>query len=624
MSIAYDTEARSLRWWENPGFVVTWDTGQGGQLATLPGVPEYRGDAGNFKRAVKGEKHHVLANIKYDAHVLRKSLGEEVTFKPGHKWDDIIIKSRLVYGQRRIGRHGLKQLSEDFVDPSAKDAEIAMKARHKELTGTSDMAHDETYYNVWKGFPEESEEYARKDAEYTLAMDGLLEKELDADPKVRRLYEDIERPLMEVLYRAEERGVHVDPQAVERLRSHYQTRDTAAREAVQRELGFIPQGEGSQEALSDALLKAGVPLTELNKDGSFATNKQVLDKHASHPAVEALFEFRRIQKFLSTYLDHLVGKDHIHPTFNQAEAWTGRMSGRDPNMQNLPKRTEVGKAAEDKMRSVFVPEPGMAFIVADFESIEVFTLAHFIGVREYKDLVLAGDPHAKTAAVIWPQYGDWTKFTKQTENRWLRDIAKQVTYTIVYGGGGRVIADTINKYMVDAGRFDMMVDEDQARAIRRKITDNIPGFRELTDTPFRGRQFPSGRIHQQLNASRVHDVTVDGEAREYGFVRTLMGRKQWIQMYPEDKAYVGLSGLIQGSAADIMKAAAINVFEALKPSGGLPLLFVHDELVCQVPLGQEKELVPVVVDAMREAASLVDPPISVEATTTRISYAHSD
>jgi len=424
---------------------------------------------------------------------------------------------------------------------------------------------------------------------------------------------------MEVLYNAEARGVHVDPQAVDRLRAHYQERDTESRKAVQQQLGFVPEGEGSQDALREALIRAGVELTEHTETGELAVNKKALDKHADHPAVQALFEFRRVQKFLGTYLNHLVGKDHIYPTFNQAEAWTGRMSGREPNMQNLPKRTEVGKDADMKMRSVFVPEPGMAFIVADFESIEVFTLAHFVGVREYKDLVKSGDPHARTAAVIWPQYGDWTNFTKSTPQRWLRDVAKQVTYTIVYGGGGRVIADTINKYMVDANRLDMMVDEDQARAIRRKITENIPGFKELTDTPFKGRKFPQGRIYHQLDQSRVRD----GD-REYGYVRTLMGRKQWIQMYPKDKAYVGLSGLIQGSAADIMKAAAINTSEALKPHGGLPILFVHDELVCQVPLGSEKELVPVVVEAMQDAASGIDPPISVEATTSRRSYAHAD
>lgn len=619
--IAWDTETRSLRWWENPAFMGTWDVGEGGQLALLPPHAREHRNA-EFAGALVHERHHLLANAKFDAHMVRKSLGFDV-FRPENRVDDAIIKSRLIYGQRRIGRHGLKELAEDFIDPDAQASEAAMQARHKELTGRSEMREDDAFYRVWKAFPEEVEVYARKDAEYTLALHRFLDEQLDADPKIKRLYEDVERPLMEVLYRAEEQGVHVDPEAVNRLRAQYTERMDLATAACEEHLGMIPQGTGSKEALREALLSAGVPLTEKTEKGEVAINKGALDAHAEHPAVQALYEFRRVDKFLSTYLNHLVDKDHIHPTFNQADAWTGRMSGKEPNMQNLPKRTEVGKDPDDKMRRVYVPSPDMEFMVADFESIEVFLLAHHIGVREYKDLVVSGDPHAHTAAVIWPQFGSWESFVKSSVNRWLRDIAKQVTYTIVYGGGGKVIAATVNKYMTDAGRPDMCIDEDQARAIRRKITDNIPGFKNLTDTPWRGRKYPSGLIHQQLSDSLIEEHLHSGELRKYGYVRTLMGRKQWIQMWPDEKAYVGLSGLIQGGAADLMKAAAINVFEAMKPHGGLPILFVHDELVCEVPKGHGEYLKPIMVDAMEQACQIVDPPITVEATVTDRSYAHA-
>lgn len=603
--------------------MATWSKGKQGHLALLPPHAEAKNFAA-WKRAVLTDKHHIGANLKFDAHMGRESLGEEIVFKPGNKWDDAIIRSRLLFGQRRIGRHGLKELLEDLIDPAAQEAEAAMQARHKELTGRSQMDEDDAFYRVWKAFPGEVEEYARKDATGTWDLDAYLKAEMKDDPKVEKLYREIEMPVMEVIYRAEERGVHVDPVAVEKLRKIYTKADADARSALERTLGFVPEGEGSKEQLREALLRAGVELTETTEKGEeLAVNKQALDKHADHPAVQALYEFRRTDKFLSTYIDPLVDKDHIHPTFNQAEAWTGRMSGSNPNMQNLPKRTEVAKPTDEKIRSVFVPSPGMEFIIGDFESIEVFLLAYFVGVPEYKDLVKSGDPHAHTAAVIWPQFGDWKMFQKSTPNRWLRDVAKQVTYTIVYGGGGRVIANTINKYMVDAGRLDLMVDEDQARAIRRKITENIPGFKQLTDTPWKGRQFPSGAIHTQLKNSQIEETLASGELRRYGYVRTLMGRKQWIQMWPEDKAYVGLSGLIQGSAADIMKAAAINVFEALKPYGGLPILFVHDEIVAEVPLGWGERVKPIFVDAMAQAAA-IDPPISVEANVTARSYAHTD
>lgn len=621
--IAWDTETRSFRWWENAAFLGTWTTGEGGHLAVFPTHAEAREFAA-FKRAVLTDKHHIGANLKFDAHMGREALGEEIVFKPGNSWDDAIMRSRLLFGQRRVGRHGLKELLEDFIDPAAQEAEAAMQARHKELTGRSQMNEDDAFYRVWKAFPKEVEEYAVKDATGTWDLNEYLKNLMKDDPKLERLYREVEMPVMEVLYRAEEEGVHVDPEAVTRLRAIYERADGEARAKLESTLGFVPEGEGSKDALREALLRAGVELTETTEKGDeLAVNKQALDKHADHPAVQALYEFRRTDKFLSTYLNPLADTDHIHPTFNQAEAWTGRMSGSNPNMQNLPKRTEVGKPEDEKIRSVFVPSPGMEFIIADFESIEVFLLAWGVGTREYKDLVRSGDPHAHTAAVIWPQFGDWTMFQKSTPNRWLRDVAKQVTYTIVYGGGGRVIANTVNKYMVDAGRLDLMVDEDQARAIRRKITENIPGFKALTDTPWRGRQYPSGRIHSQLKASLIEETLNSGELRKYGYIRTLMGRKQWIQMWPDEKAYVGLSGFIQGSAADIMKAAAVNVFEALKPYGGLPILFVHDELVAQVPLGWGERLKPIMVDAMEQAAA-IDPPISVEANVTARSYAHTD
>jgi DNA polymerase-1 len=406
--------------------------------------------------------------------------------------------------------------------------------------------------------------------------------------------------------------VQVDPEAVGRLTAHYHSRDAEARSALQRELGFVPEGEGSEDALRESLINAGVPLTEVTeKTGELAVNRRALGKFADHPAVAALFEFRRVNKFLQTYLNPLVDTDHIHPTFNQAQAWTGRMSGQNPNMQNIPKRTEVTLEPTQKIRSVFVPSPGMEFIIADFESIEMMILAYYLGDKRYRDKVANGDPHTDTAAAAFG--GAPEEYAKGTDQRWLRDIAKQDTYGIVYGGGGPVIMDTTNRMVIDAGHPEYMIDLDQARALRKKITGMIPGFKALTESPYRGKSYPKGRLYQQLETSLVE---VNGT--QYGYVRTLMGRKQWISF---EKAYVALSGLIQGSAADIMKAAAIAVRAALMEYGGYPLLFVHDELVCEVPLGWGERLLPVVVKAMEEAV-IIDPALKVEAHVTDKSYAH--
>lgn len=605
--LAFDTETRNFRWWENPAFLGSWDKGEGGRVAALPAYP-----GTDFPRALTTDKHVVGANTKFDAHMVRQSIGVNV-FDGTYKVDDVLLMSRLLYGATRIS-HGLKALATDFIDPGATEAEKEMQDAYKSITGKSSMDHDDSYYKTWLSFPVIVEKYAALDAEYTRKLYEIFRPQIKADAKLDRLYREVERPVQQVLYEAEHQGVHVDPEAVERLYVYYQERDAKARRALESTLGFVPEGEGSEDALREALPRVGVDLTELTeKDGKLAVNRRALGKFADHPAVAALFEFRRVNKFMGTYLDPLLGEDHIHPTFNQAQAWTGRMSGSNPNMQNLPKRTETSVEESLRIRSVFVPRPGYEFLIGDFDSIEMRVLAYVLGIPEYRELIAGGDPHAITAAAAWG--GVPEDYYKGTEMRWLRDIAKQDTYAIVYGGGGPVIMDTTNKLVADAGHPEYRIDLDAARALRRKITGAIPGFKELTDSPWKGRSWPKGRLYQQLENSRV---TVNG--KDYGYVRTLLGRKQWI---PFDKAYVALSGYVQGTAADIMKAAAINVASALKPHGGIPILFIHDEIVAEVPLGTGEHLKPLFVEAM-EAAADIDPPLKVEAHVTARSYAHHD
>lgn len=620
--LAFDTETRSVRWKENPAFLGSWDEGEGGKVAALPphGADS---DVGDLAGRLAADKHLVGANTKFDGHMVRESLGLEVmgaeAEAKGYVVDDVLLMSRLLYGARRQS-HGLKELASDFIDPAAAGAEKEMQDRYKELTGRTNMAHDDSFYVTWQAYPEIVERYAALDAEYTRKLRDVFWPQIEADAKLKSLYR-LEQRVQHVLYDAEKRGVHVDPEAVGRLTAYYHERDAKARATLENALGFVPEGEGSAEALREALPRVGVQLTEVTeKTGELAVNNAALSKFRDHPAVAALFEFRRVNKFLQTYLAPLEGTDHIHPTFNQAQAWTGRMSGSNPNMQNLPKRTETTVEENLRIRSVFVPEPGMEFIIADFDSIEMRVLAHYLGVPEYRREVDEGDPHSSTAAAAAQVLGLASDkpedYRKNTPNRWFRDIAKHGTYSIVYGGGGPVVMNTINKMVVDAGRPEYVVNLEQARAIRRRIIDAIPGFKAFTDSPFRGRSWPKGRLYNQLENSRI----VESNGREYGYVRTLLGRKQWIAL---DKSYVALSGLIQGSAADVMKQAAVNVREALKPHGGQPILFVHDELVVQVPLGEGERLKPLVVEAM-ESAAQIDPPLRVEAHVTAQSYAHHD
>lgn len=607
--LAWDTETRNFRWWENSAFLASWALrGRPGAVTAL-GTPGQQAILTTVL-ATEDDRTLVGANSKFDAHMTREATGLDVLDpKHGFTVHDVLMMSRLVFGNRR-SFHGLKELATDFIDPAAKDAEEAMATKYHEISGRSNMDQENSYYDVWAADEEGKglvEHYAALDAEYTLALVPVLKPLIDEDPKLKSLYE-LELRVQEVLYRAEQRGVRVDPQAVERLSDHYHVREDAARDALVRELGFVPEGEGSSEALREALPRVGVELTErTEKTGELAVNRKALAPFRDHPAVAALFEFRRVNKFLTTYLAPLEGTDFVHTTFKQAEAWTGRMACASPNMQNLPKRSETTKDENLKVRSIFVPRDGMEFIVSDFDSLEVRILAWFLGDPDYRKLVDEGDAHAITASAAWG--GRQEDYWKGTDQRWLRDIAKHVTYGIVFGGGGPVVMDTINRMVLDAGRPEYKVDLDQARAIRKKITSAIPGFANLTDTPWRGKTYPQGRLYEQLMASR------DGD---YGYVRTVGGRKQWISL---EKAYVALSGVIQGSGADIMKAAAVNVYEALKPHGAYPLLFVHDELLTECEKGQGEELVPIVEEAMAAAFDL-DPVLRIESHVTDRSYAH--
>lgn len=617
--IAWDTETRNFKWWDNTAFLATWAEDGGSGYAPLvrhpkdtPGHRDEQAGAHAIVAKLKEHKELVGANSKFDAHMTREATGYDVLDPAnGHVVNDVITRSRLWFGNRR-GSHGLDELSTDLIGSEVMEGEEVMEKRYYELSGRSNMKHENAYYDVWADSPELVERYGVEDAEHTLWLENYLRPRIDGDAKLKELYK-LETDVQGVLYEAEQRGVHIDQGQVERLRSLYRGREEAARRAFKDACGEeIPEGDGSKEALQNIILNAGIPLTErTEKTGELAVNRKALAAHLDHPLVAALFEWRRVDKFNKTYLGPLTD-EYVHPNFKQAEAWTGRMACMQPNLQNLPKRTEKALENDERVRSVFIPRPGYEFMVYDYESIEVKVLAYHLDIPEYKQLVAHGDPHAITAAAAVSVLGIHARpedFYKGTEMRWLRDIAKHCTYGIIYGGGGPVIKDTWNKMVTEAGQQQFVIDLDQAKAIRKQITEAIPGFKAFTASPWRGRQYPRGALYEQLIAS---------QEGEFGYVRTLGGRKQWIKL---EKSYVALSGLIQGGAADIMKMAAVNVRDALKPYGGYPLLFVHDELVAEVPEGWGERLDPVITEAMVDAFPL-DPGLTVEGAITKESYAH--
>ena len=387
------------------------------------------------------------------------------------------------------------------------------------------------------------------------------------------------------------------------LHREYEDRAQALREELAAELGEEALGgPGSEAALLEALLGLGVPLHRTTPtSGELSTSVFALQEFEDDfPILQKLSEYRQVEKFLSTYLGPMRGREVVHTSFRQIGAWTGRMSSARPNMQNIPKRAGV------EVRSVFVPREGHSFVVLDYESIEVRLLAWYLNDPGYRQLISDGlDPHAWMADQIWG--GGMESYSKDSAER--KD-AKNTLFAITYGAGGRRITDMLKldpgpyydeshpaiRAAREQGRFWPQPGPQyrEARALIRKIKDALPGYKQL-----------NARIRNKIES--------------VGHVNTIIGRKNPVN---RDKAYVGLNALIQGSAADIMKQGLVNVAHAVDQFGGVPLLVVHDEVVVEVPTEQAEACAQAMENALCSAYPL-DPPLSVEGGIVHSNYAEA-
>jgi DNA polymerase-1 len=601
--IAFDTETRNLRSWEGSAFLATWADADHEHAETLESAM-----VSPFRIALGDNETLIAHNAKFDAAQLRTTIGYDV-FEHGHTLHDTALMSRIVYG-RQLPNHRLETLSEKFLPDGGKaKTKASITEIYQSLTGRSSMAHDDAYYDVWSANPEALEDYAMADVRDTYDLFHVMWPLLEEDPKLMQVYK-LELALQRVIYDAEKRGVRIDPAAVDRLQTQHAKAELHAAAELEMELDVEPallEGEGSTERLRDALLAAGTPLTELTDEGHLAVNRKALAAHAQRPEVKALFDWRRARKFQQTYLEPLVGREVVHPDYMQAEAWTGRMSCRRPNLTNLPKRNDEG-ATNDRIRSVFVPREGHSFVVCDFDSVEPRILAFYLGDEGYRKVVAEGRTYELACQAAWG--GVPEDYAKGGPKEELRNVGKMIYLAIAYGAGGRAVRDQINamappEYHVD---LDWSKDPDnpydtppQAQALKKRIVASIPGFDALASS---NRRNP-GRIMKQL--------------QDQGYVRTIYGRKQFV---PKDRMYVGLNALIQGSAADVFKLAAVEVAKVTADLGAQQLLFVHDELVLEVPSEHAEECLRRTQNAMRGAIEL-DPPLEVDGSITEVSYAHA-
>jgi len=415
-------------------------------------------------------------------------------------------------------------------------------------------------------------EYAAEDADVTLRLARVLEPRL-AEAGLRQLYETVDGPLIPVLARMEARGIRVDVERLRRMSRELEESLERLRAEIH-DLAGVRFNVDSPKQLRDVLfeklrLKSG-RLTA--KGGVPSTDARTLEELAAeHEIARKILDYRELAKLKNTYADQLPGLLHpdtgrVHTCYHPTGAATGRLSSSEPNLQNIPARTEAGR----KIRSAFVAEPGMVFLASDYSQMELRVLAHLSGDPELVAAFQAGeDIHRRTAARI---FGVDPALVSED----MRRRAKAVNFGILYGMSESRLAREQGISRAEARRF---------------IATYFERFRGVADY-----------------IERVRET-----ARRDGAVRTLFGRVRYFaslkgkpgRAVEEAALRAAVNTTIQGTAADLMKMAMLRVDGALREAapGAHMLLQVHDELLFEVPQSQ----VEAAASAIREAMEGVHP-----------------
>ena len=501
-------------------------------------------------------------NIKYDLNVLER-YGISVT-----PIDDTMVMSfDLDAGKHN---HGMDELALIHFGHSC----IAFK----DVCGTG--KNQLTFNQVGMA---EATRYAAEDADVTLRLWHRLKPRLSAE-KATRVYERVDRPLVPVLARMEREGIKVDRDELARMSAEF-AEGCAGLEIEIHALAGQPFSVGSPKQLGEILFgKMGLKGGKKGKSGDFSTDVTVLEKLAEEGVEIArkVLDWRQLSKLKSTYTDALQTQinpktGRVHTSYSLTGAQTGRLSSNDPNLQNIPIRTEIGR----RIREAFVAEPGNVLLSADYSQIELRLAAHMADVPALKDAFANGeDIHARTAQELFGEV-----------NRDTRGRAKTINFSLLYG---------ISRWGL-AGRLGISADE--AQSMIDRYFQSFPGINQY--------------ISRTLQS-----------AREIGFTETLFGRKTHFtritsanQTERAGSERAAINAPIQGTSADIIKRAMVRMLPALAEAG-LPhvkmLLQVHDELVFELPEGDVAAASKVIERVMAEAAEplvKLDVPLGVEIGT---------
>ncbi|MBQ9386907.1 MAG: DNA polymerase I [Bacteroidaceae bacterium] len=489
-------------------------------------------------------------NIKYDILIL----GNYGIRVEGNLFDTMIAHYLI---QPEL-RHNMDYLAEIYLGYKTVHIEELIGEKGKNQKNMADLDPQRVY------------EYACEDADVTLQLKNILEKELDKDGTAP-LFRDVEMPLVQVLAYMERNGAMIDPAALSETSRLFTERMKALEGQIFQEAGGIQFNILSPKQVGEILFERMkiVDKPKKTKTGQYVTSEDVLESlRAEHTIVDLILKYRGLKKLLGTYVDALpqlvnpaTGK--IHTSFNQTVTATGRLSSSNPNLQNIPVRDEDGK----EVRKAFIPEPGCKFFSADYSQIELRIMAHLSQDQNMiEDFKLGHDIHAATAAKVFHKTID--EVTKSERSK-----AKTANFGIIYGISAFGLAQR------------MGVSRTEAKELIENYFKTYSGIKNYMDKSIE-------------------------DARAKGYIETILKRKRYLPDINSHNATVrgfaernAINAPIQGSAADIIKIAMIAIYRRFRQENikSTMILQVHDELNFNVVPGEEQKVETIVIEEMQKA-----------------------
>jgi DNA polymerase-1 len=528
---------------------------------------------------------HLTGEPQLDLEKVRQSLNplflREDIVKVGHniKYDLIVLRN---HGFEVKGKLFDTMVAGWVIDPESKN--LGLKAMAFDLLGINMQSIDTL---IGKGSNQltmanvsikDAAPYAAADADMTLRLVPIL-KETLKKRETEKIFDELEMPLIPVLTDMEMAGIRVDRDFLKEMSKSLEIRLSEIEKDIYAGVGYefnINSTQQLSRAIFETLKLEPPGRKKKTTSGLYSTSADVLEEmRGSHPIIDLILEHRELSKLKNTYVDALPltinrRTGRVHTSFNQTGAVTGRLASSSPNLQNIPTRTELGR----KVRTAFIADPDHVLLSVDYSQIELRIVAHMAQDEGMLAAFRAGqDIHATTAAAI---YGcDISQVTKE-----MRRHAKAINFGLIYGMSPYGLSQSAN--------------------LSRKEAE------EFVDAYF--KKFP--RIKEYLDSIKI-------QAAEKGYVETMMGRKRYFPNLGQQKNYSlrtreereAINAPIQGTAADIMKLAMIQVHDKLKKSvlQAQILLQVHDELLLECSQKDLDETRELVQDTMENVVTLSIP-----------------